>query len=83
MKLLRLVDIWFDGKAPTDDSWKDENALQQIDLNTLEQDEITSIADSTESSSLQPGEHDADIMTPWIWSIYHHWRRHVYSMWIQ
>jgi len=52
------------GKSPTDDSWIDRSELQNIDPDILEQYESFSFSNSTESSSFQLGENDADIMKP-------------------
>jgi len=51
------------GKPPIDDSWIDRSELQKIDPDILEQYESSS-SNSTESSSFQLGENDADIVKP-------------------
>ena len=47
-------------KPPTDDSWIDRSELQKIDPDILGQYKSSSLSNSTESSSFQPGENDAD-----------------------
>ena len=53
--------IRWKGKSPAEDTWLDRSELQQIDPDLLEYYESSFTRDSTESSSLPPGENDEDM----------------------
>ena len=57
---IRKYLIWM-GKVPIDDTWLDRSELPKNDHKIFKQYENTSTSNSTESSSLQYGENDADI----------------------
>jgi len=47
---------------PADDTWLDHSELQRLAPDLLEYYESRTTADSTESSSLLPGENDEDMV---------------------
>ena len=76
--------IRWKGKSPAEDTWLDRSELQQIDPDLLEYYESSFTHDSTESSSLPPGENDGDMAStrPGRYDrVYQRRRRRAASIW--
>ena len=78
--------IRWKGKSPAEDTWLDRSELQQIDPDLLEYYESYFTRDSTESSSLPPGENDEDMASARpkrrFDHVYQRRRRRAVSIWI-
>ena len=72
---IRKYLICWTEKVPIDDTWLDRSEVSKIDRAILKQYESTFTSNSTELSSLQHEENNAD-MKPRIWHVFHQWRRH-------